>query len=81
MWPIWAHCRSAFCSAPHVALRVLLCVQVPSQLVTCSTLVREVSLLAEMLAPIATPKLSATFKKALTDMFTAASQASGWLVV
>jgi hypothetical protein len=56
------------------ALRVAL--QVPSQLVTCSTLVREVGLLAELLAPIASagPKLGATFRKALTDMFCGATQ-------
>jgi hypothetical protein len=50
--------------------------QVPSQLVTCSSLVREVALLAELLAPLAGagPKLGATFRKALTDMFCAATQ-------
>jgi hypothetical protein len=49
---------------------------VPSQLVTASILVREVGLLAELLAPIASagPKLGGTFKKALTDMFCGATQ-------
>lgn len=50
--------------------------QVPSQLVACSSLVREVGLLAEVLAPLAgvAPKLGATFRAALTAMFCAASQ-------
>jgi hypothetical protein len=44
--------------------------------VTASSLVREVGLLAELLAPIASagPKLGATFRKALTDMFCGATQ-------
>jgi hypothetical protein len=56
----------------------VLSLQVPSQLVTCSSLVREVGLLAELLAPIAAagPKLGPTFRKALTDMFCAATQVS-----
>eukprot|EP00878_Enallax_costatus_P013401 GHUV01014013.1.p1 GENE.GHUV01014013.1~~GHUV01014013.1.p1 ORF type:complete len:422 (+),score=154.88 GHUV01014013.1:285-1550(+) len=48
-------------------------VQVPS-LLTGTSLCREVAMLAELLAPIANPKLAATFRKALTDIFTAATQ-------
>lgn len=55
-------------------------VQVPSQLVACSSLVREVGLLAEVLAPLAgaAPKLGATFRAALTAVFCAASQTIGF---
>ncbi len=41
---------------------------------TGTTLCKEVALLAELLAPIASPKLAATFKKALTDLFVAATK-------
>lgn len=48
-------------------------VQVPS-LVTCVTLRAEVTMLAELLAPIANPQLAATFRRALLDIFLAATQ-------
>lgn len=47
--------------------------QVPS-LVTCVTLRDEVTMLAELLAPIANPQLAATFRRALLDIFLAATQ-------
>jgi hypothetical protein len=51
------------------------CIQVAvSGLLVVSSLAKEVALLSELLAPIATPKLAATFKKALLDLFHAATQ-------
>eukprot|EP00879_Flechtneria_rotunda_P010819 GHRR01011308.1.p1 GENE.GHRR01011308.1~~GHRR01011308.1.p1 ORF type:complete len:249 (+),score=85.90 GHRR01011308.1:959-1705(+) len=56
-------------------------VQVPaSGLVVCSSLVREMAGLATLLAPIiiGTPKLVATLKKTLIDMFTAVTQTASF---
>ncbi|KAF8071388.1 EXO84A [Scenedesmus sp. PABB004] len=48
-------------------------VRVPP-LVSGASLAKEVGMLAELLAPIATPQLAATLRKALTDVFAAATQ-------
>lgn len=65
----------AHITALGVLLLLLLCVdlQVPS-LVTCVTLRDEVAMLAELLAPLANPQLAGTFRKALLDIFLAATQ-------
>lgn len=55
-------------------------VQIPS-LLTGTSLCKEVAMLAELLVPIANPKLAATFRKALTDMFSAATQVTGTVIV
>jgi hypothetical protein len=54
-------------------LLLLLLLQVPT-LVTCRTLRDEVTMLAELLAPIANPQLATTFRRALLDIFLAATQ-------
>lgn len=47
---------------------------------TCATLRDEVGMLSELLAPIGNPQLAANFRRALLDIFLAATQvrAAAW---